>query len=318
MNQQLLQHFQKLRLHEREALNQSNNGYPRVEGPEVKNKCPYREEEKQIRICQQSRFIRILEHSHEHVELIYMYSGQNIYKVNGSEIMLRSGELLLLNQRAVHGNQAPGEHDIIINFVVKPLFFVKTLDMMGDKESELRKFLLNCLCMRNQTGAHFHFKVSDVLPVQALLESMIWSLVNEVHYQQNENQYTMGLLFLHLFNHADKAHSNSKQDNQILVILQYVEENYANGTLSELAKLLGYDVEWLSTTIKRLTGTTFKQLQRNKRVAQAKILLTTTDLLVKEIAKQVGYCDTSHFHRLFQQQVGCRPKVYRDQNKMNN
>ena len=52
-----------------------------------------------------------------------------------------------------------------------------------------------------------------------------------------------------------------------------MDEHYKNGSLSELAEMLNYDVYWLSREIKKNTGRTYKELLQEKRMNQAKYLL---------------------------------------------
>ena len=47
------------------------------------------------------------------------------------------------------------------------------------------------------------------------------------------------------------------------------------------------------------------------RIQQALLLLVDPDLSITEIAHSVGYSDSSYFARVFKQEVGESPKVYR-------
>ena len=314
MNQELLRHFQTLTDDERERL---RNGDFTYRPPHVVNASKYLKAGKQIVLSVNDRFHATSEHTHDFVEMVYVCTGHITHIVNGTEVIQRAGELLILNQYTRQEILPAGIDDIAVNFIILPSFFELTLGMMGDTESDLRTFLLSCLKNEEQLGGYLHFQVADVLPVQNLVENMLWSLVNNVPYRRSVNQFTMGLLFLHLFNHMGRARPASKQDEMTFQVLQYLDERYAGGTLGELARSLGYNMNWLSGEIKRLTGSTFKQLQKSKRISQAKFLLSTTRLPVMDIAKQVGYNDTSHFYRLFQELTGCSPKHYRDGNKVN-
>jgi AraC-like DNA-binding protein/mannose-6-phosphate isomerase-like protein (cupin superfamily) len=267
---------------------------------------------KLISLVKHTRYEHCLEHTHEFVEMVYMLSGESTHIVNGAKVVLRAGELLILNQHARQEILPCGEDDVAINFVILPEFFRATLGIMGDEDSTLRKFLFGCLQNENQAGGFLHFKVTDVLVIQNVIENLLWALANDMPNKRSINQYTMGVLFLHLLNHTDKASSGSKKDDLTLKILQYVEERYADGTLEELARILDYNVRWLSTNISRLTGHSYTQLQQQKRLKQAKFLLKTTSLPIAEIARQLGYSDTSHFHRLFRECTGCTPKEFRN------
>lgn len=311
MNQDLLRHFQAVSKDEQHVFDALKDGTLEVTNEFVVRADGYLQNGQQIVLATHPRLKHHPEHTHEFVEMVYMCSGQTTHLVNGTRVVLRAGELLILNQHARQEILPAGLGDIAINFIILPQFFTTTLGMMGDEENNLRRFLLSCLQNKDQADSYLHFKVSGVLPVQNLVENMLWSLANDIQYRRSINQFTMGLLFLHLFNHTDKAHTGSKQDVLTLKILQYVDERYADGSLNELAKLLGYNMTWLSREIGRLTGSTFRQLQQNRRIAQAKFLLSTTKHAVVEVAKQVGYSNSTHFYQLFQQQVGCTPAQYK-------
>ena len=51
---------------------------------------------------------------------------------------------------------------------------------------------------------YFHFKVSEVLPIQNLIENLIWSAISNQDNTRDITQYTMGLLLLHLMNLSNK------------------------------------------------------------------------------------------------------------------
>ncbi|MCF0187183.1 MAG: helix-turn-helix transcriptional regulator, partial [Bacteroidaceae bacterium] len=96
-------------------------------------------------------------------------------------------------------------------------------------------------------------------------------------------------------------------------VLSYVEENYKDGELTELAGRLHFDVYWLSREIKRITGYNYTDLIQAKRLTQAAYLLSNTKLSVLEVAAAVGYENASYFHRIFRNKYGCSPKKYRTQ-----
>jgi YesN/AraC family two-component response regulator len=223
---------------------------------------------------------------------------------------------LLLNQHVRHETPPCDNDAIAFTFIILPQFFMTTLGMIGDEGGNLYRFLLSCLRNEDYASGYLHFKVADVPQIQCLIEGLLWALIGNVQYRRSVNQITMGLLFLHLLNHTDKASSGSKKDDLVFKILHYVEERYVDGTLGELAANLGYNMKWLSTAIKRMTGKPFKELQHDRRISQAKFLLNTTRLPITDIAKQVGYVNIGYFHRLFQARVGCSPGNYRSGNHL--
>lgn len=271
------------------------------------------EKGKLITVRPHTRFVHFPAHTHNYVEVIYMCSGHTRHIVNGNEVRLEQGELLFLNQHAVQEIDPAGEDDIAVNFIILPEFFNEALRMMETEENMLRRFVIDCLRGDNQSAAYLHFKVADVLPVQNLVENLIWTIYSKVPNKRSINQITMGLLFLQLMNHIDcvETDRNDEGDRMIMLVLGYIEEHYRDGELSELAAELHYDLSWISREIKRHTGQTYTQLVQEKRLSQAAYLLSTTAMSVMDIGLAVGYENMSYFHRIFQNKFGMTPRRYR-------
>lgn len=267
---------------------------------------------KLIQIRTHTRFVYFPAHKHNYIEVVYMCLGMTRHLINGNEVVLKQGELLFLNQKAVQEIYPARENDIAVNFIILPEFFDYGLRMMETEENALRNFLVDCLRTENNS-AYLHFKVADVLPVQNLVENLIWTLMNKQPNKRSINQATMGLLFLQLMNHTDKMETGGADDAKKLMIdvLGYIEENYRDGELSALAEELHYDLYWLSKEIKKQIGRNFMDLLQEKRMNQAAYLLRTTSLNVMDIALTVGYDNVSFFHRLFHKKFGLTPRKYR-------
>ena len=67
----------------------------------------------------------------------------------------------------------------------------------------------------------------------------------------------------------------------------------------------------MSRFIKRNTGLSFSDLQRNVRLDMAAELLHNTDLPVSAIIAEVGYTGKSNFYRMFQEKFGVTPAEMR-------
>lgn len=271
---------------------------------------------KMITIRPHTRFIDFPRHTHDYVEVVYMCTGSTVHIVNGKEIRLGQGELLFLSQSVTHEVYKAGLGDVAINFIVLPDFFANSLTIIGGEETPLRRFLVDCLCGQKREAAYLHFRVAEVMPIQNLIENLLWILLEDHSNKRKISQMTMSLLFLQLMGHTDTLVTEGTEDAAILKVLRYVETNYATANLSHLAELLHYDLCWLSREIKRKTGKTFTQLVQEKRLAQAIFLLRNTDRNVADISFAVGYENISYFHRIFAKSFGKTPKEYRDERKV--
>lgn len=269
---------------------------------------------KLITVRPHTRFVHFPKHTHNYVEVIYMCSGQTRHLINEEEVILKQGELLFLGQNSVQEIDAAGINDIGVNFIILPAFFDEALKMIGQEENPLRDFIVDCL-KGSDSGkiGYLHFKVADILPIQNLLENLIWTIVNNQQNKRSINQITMGLLFLQLMNYTEKivVGKNASDEDLIFAVLRYIEENYKEAELTSLAENLHYDVYWMSKMIKKKTGKTYTELVQRKRIQQAAYYLKNTDMTVADIGNAVGYDNLSYFHRIFQKQMGISPKKYR-------
>ena len=266
---------------------------------------------KNITIRPHTRFIAFPEHCHDYVEMVYMCKGQTRHCINGEEIVLERGELMLLGQNARHSIAPAGEGDVAVNFIVRPAFFSATLPYLGEEETPLRRFLVSCLTGETEAG-YLLFRVSDVLPIQNLIENLLYTLLEETPNKRGILQLTMGLLFAQLVNHTQTLQVGTAEQNAVVAVLRYVEEHYRDGSLGEIAAQLHYDLPYLSRLVRRRTGKTYTELLQEKRLSQAAWLLRNSDRRVEEIARSVGYENLSFFHRLFRARFLLSPKAYRD------
>lgn len=285
--------------------------------PDVVDARNLLESGKLIQVRTHTRFVHFPVHTHNYIELIYMCSGSTHHVVNGEDVILEQGELLFLNQKATQEVYPAGENDLAVNFIILPEFFEYVLKMMEPEENLLRDFVIDCLRGENGSSGYLHFKVADILPIQNLVENLIWTVHNRQPNKRSINQVTMGLLFLQLMNHMDKLETDESggQQKLIITVLSYIESHYRDGELSRLAENLHYDLYWLSREIKKRTGKTYTELVQAKRLHQAAYLLTTTSMSVMEVAMAVGYDNISYFHRIFQRTFGMTPRRYRMDNR---
>jgi AraC-like DNA-binding protein len=271
------------------------------------------EEGKLIQIRTHTRFVHFPVHTHNYVELVYMCQGSTHHVINGNDVILNEGELLFISQSAKQEIFPAKESDVAVNFIILPEFFDYGLTMMETENNQLRSFVIDCLTGGKADTGYLHFKVADVLPVQNLVENLIWTILRKATNKRSIQQATMGLLFLQLMNQIDRMETSEEDKDQKLImdVLSYIEEHYRDGELEQLAKELHYDMRWLSKEIKKRTGKTYTDLVQTKRLQQAAYLLATTGCNVMDIGLAVGYDNTSYFHRIFQEHYQMTPRKYR-------
>ncbi len=315
MEQSLIERLSVITQEEKEILN-GRDGIDRsiymAEGSDEIDRRLLLEKGKLIALRPHTRFVYFPKHTHNYVEMVYMCKGKTRHRIDGIDLLLQEGEILLLSQGAIQEVFPAQKGDIAVNFIIWPQFFDATLKILGEEENQIRDFLISCLKGGAGTG-YLHFKVSDVLPVQNLVENLIWTLMGEETNKRRISQWTMGLIFLQLVNCTEKLCTDPRFSTQqlLLQVFRYIEEHYRDGGLRELAQELHYDTSWLSREIKRQSGKNFTELMQDRRMAQAAFLLKTTKMNVTQISENIGYENVSYFHSVFKKRFGISPRKYR-------
>ncbi len=269
------------------------------------------DEGKLITLRKHTRYIGFPAHTHDYIEVMYMVQGKTTHIVNGDTIELKAGELLFMSCNTTQAIETCGREDIGVNFIILPEFFDKTLPLLENDDSPLKRFVIESLKGEHGMSSYLHFKVGDVLPIQNLLENLIWLLVNDAKGTRLIKQNTMGLLLMHLMSNTDHLKFQNPDQKLKMEILEYIEENYVDGSLEELSQEIHYDFSMLSKLIKQRFGKNYTELVQEKRLAQAEFLLLSTNMSVADIGVKVGYENTSYFYRIFQKLYGQTPKQYR-------
>ncbi|WP_026506730.1 AraC family transcriptional regulator [Butyrivibrio sp. MC2013] len=317
MHQLIISELQKVTKEEEEILKgrrQVDNTIYQSGGDQIYEASRLLEAGELISIRKHTRFIAFPAHTHNYVEVMYVCSGMVHHRINGRDLYLRQGELLFMSQNAVQEIEEAGRDDLAVNFIILPEFFDAVLPMIDMDENPLRNFVIECLRGEQASSSYIHFKVADILPVQNLVENLIWTLMNRQNSDNSINKITMGLLFLQLLEYTGASDIESEDEGHKLVmtVLGYIEEHYRDGSINDLAKRLHYNLYWLSKEIKKRSGHTYTELLHNKRLSRAAYLLTGTSMPVADIGAAVGYENMGYFHRIFKERYGMTPKKYRD------
>ena len=159
-------------------------------------------ERKLITVRRHSRFVEFPLHKHNYIEIVYVCAGELTHYIDGKEIRMQQGDMLLLNQHVEHGVKCAGAGDIGINFIVLPEFFDIPLQMMN-KENVIADFLVGTLKQNRSIPQYLNFQLQGQNAISNLMENMIISIMDGNNNEDIINQYSMGLVFLYLINHID-------------------------------------------------------------------------------------------------------------------
>ncbi|WCT11759.1 helix-turn-helix domain-containing protein [Mucilaginibacter jinjuensis] len=129
----------------------------------------------------------------------------------------------------------------------------------------------------------------------------------------------LGLLYyLEDFWLARKKDTPTVSTQQILLrkFIQLIDNHYINKhTVQEYADMLSVTANYLSQTVKQVSGKNALSFIAERLAAEARSLIQYTDFEVAEIAWQLNFSDPANFGKFFKKQVGMSPSAFRKQNR---
>ena len=243
-----------------------------------------------------------------------MFSGSATHIIDKTEVKLEADDVLFIKQGTPHSASASGYNDIGIKIFVLPEFLQYPLSMLNE-DTALRRFIKKAAENDVEDHEFLHFHLQDLPDAQNLLENMTRSLLNQTRNSKRILQATMGVLLMELSNrtYTITVGSPSSYESQIVLeALRYIEENYQTASLNTFCEHHNLPCYYVSRLMTQYSPYTFTKYLQRRRMLQAAYLLTETDTPIEQIVVEVGYENSSHFHKLFKEEYGMTPKKYRE------
>lgn len=317
VNQELLEKLRKITPEEEEMLKKKDallEDYIAQPGSDVVDKDRMLREKRMIDIMKQPRFVSVPEHTHNYIEMVYICSGSAVHTINGTtKLKLETDDLLLLKPGTYHAYGAAGYDDIIVRFIVLPEFMQYPLGMMNE-DTVMRRFVQAAAEGRDYPDPYLHFHLQDMQEAKNLLENMILSLQHTSRNGRRILQATLGVLLLELSSRTytlTVGTPSSYEQQLVIKALSYVEDNYKTASLEGFCRQEDLPAYYISRLMKKYSPYTFTKYLQRRRLLEAAQLLSETDEPIEQIIVNVGYENSSHFHRLFREEFKMTPKEYR-------
>lgn len=249
------------------------------------------------------RFIPVLEHIHNFIEISYVYSGKFRQVIDGREVTLKKGEICLIDTDVPHSIAPTGADDIIINILMTKKYFRDKLLLNSFSKGIITDFILNVISETASHRQYIIFKNKEFYEIH----SVICEILKETFFpgigSREAVSHYLNILFIKLVRDFDYETNGqtSRQDTQILEILKYLETNIENISLSALAERFHYSPNYLSTLLKKKTGKSYSEITLEKRLEHARTLLNTTDMRINEAAVKCGFNNPTFFYKKYKE-----------------
>jgi len=278
--------------------------------------------EAEILIRKDSRFTDVPYFVHSNLNMNYIYSGKCDFQIDDRSITLHQGDVAVFDQDVVRRKLYSNEQDIIVNISMSNEFFSDSFLRRIGNQSLISNFMLHVLS--EHSGSHDHYMVfrSSKNPlISSLFQQLLLEYYSERVYGKDMIRGYLHLIFtelLRLYNEYPKEQMiriSADSGETVIHMLQYIEEHYQDCSLNQLAQEFCYHPKYATSLLKKLTGSSFKEIQIQERLKKAAELLLETEESIQSICEQVGISNQSFFYRCFKNIYRMSPKEYRQRKK---
>ena len=282
----------------------------------------YIKDTENIHIVKYSTASQEEEHTHDFIEIEYVWKGGGFQIINGERHFVERGDVLFFNFRDYHSFEPI--HEIgIIDCLINPEFVSNEL-----VNSDNALDMLNLTAFKEFSGSmgelcpKIRFSGADLMEIEAVLEFM------QREYDQKDSGYVtvlkgyINVILTKIFRTIKNGDTfNIRNDiNRVTPeVLDFIEKNYDRKlTLKELAKVSFYNPSYFSRVFKECFGKTLTDYVNEKRLNTALELIKSTDYTMESIGQQVGFGDKRQFYRQFKSHMGITPEAFRNKFKGKN
>jgi len=262
-----------------------------------------------------SRFNYVKPHSHKHIEMQYVYSGCFYQTINGEAVVLREGDVCILDPHTIHDNSMSGEDDIILVFAMNQEVFNNTFFESLEINHAVSSFLIRCLYEERKNNACMCFEAGNYPEIKRIFRQLAKELIEPGIGSGTMIDSYLLILFTSLLRiYGDTNHAMQKIDRDYesrAAVLKYIRNHYLCITLESAAEEFGFHPNYFSRFVKRVTGRNFKELVTEERLKQGAAMLLETKVSVEEISVRCGFTNVNAFYEKFKGKYGVTPKQFR-------
>ena len=262
-------------------------------------------------------------HTHDFIEIVYVYDGKGYHIYNNVTYPVSKGELYIINSRTPHcfypTDKSNSEHLVVYNLCFLPEF-ISSINIHLPILVELTDIMLYKSLYPDEIIYSPDLKLSGSMrtEIEQLYEKMYLEFTSKgINYVELLRLSLCELLLkIHRFyrqNHASPESAVIKYRHQLIPdCIQYLRENYSKKvTIEELSNNFFLSKSYLSSLFKKATGSGVVEYLQHIRIEQAKKLLKTSKMRIADIAEKVGYRDIKFFNKIFVKETTVTPSEYR-------
>lgn len=264
----------------------------------------------------QYNFLLEKEHSHDYVEIYYVFSGNCRIFFGGKELLLQPGDMIFIAPRSAHYFESFHKETFVLDLSCRGTTFERLFLQQLSYDSVLSSFFRKIIYDKADLNYILFHTEGDQDIKSALkniaMETCLRDTYNEILY----TSYANIIFSILLRKYYERVETDPPlENNDFARILKYISVHYDTVTLDELSDRFNYSKSHICNLIKTNTGRTLSALVNAQKLTKAENLLETTDYSIEEITEMIGFGSSDYFTRLFHKTYGMTPGKYRKSRK---
>jgi AraC-like DNA-binding protein/mannose-6-phosphate isomerase-like protein (cupin superfamily) len=265
-------------------------------------------------IRRKTKYIPILKHKHEYIEIVYVLEGRFIQEIKGRQIEMNKGDLCILDKNVVHSSLPLSDSDVVVNIILTPEFFDGIFMHLLSDDNYISNFIINSLYSKSKAHNFLIHHVKDDSVIKIILENLLLEYYSTVIKSSAAINGYLLILFTELsreITYSTGEFIKGEQNKVKEKISTYIRNRYKDTNLNEMADYFHFNPSYLSVLVKKEFGKNLKDLLTDVRMSEASKLLKNTEMTIENIVYEVGYNNISHFYKVFKKTYGVTPNQYK-------
>lgn len=248
------------------------------------------------------------EHYHDYYELNYVYRGSLINVIDGNEIYMSAGDLMIFSRNASHALRRHRDDCLLVNFCLTPMAFQGTLKEFFHDTNLISEFLSGA---GNPERNYIFFSIGRNQQAQ----SIITSIIQEYADHDFHRTFALEALFLLLFNHLVNSSDYSFYgiDSETHRMVKALRRNCMKQDFAAIAAGFHKSPEEFDAHLKERTGRSMKSFADEVRLERAMKLLADPKMNIYQVSEICGFADPEEFFLIFRRKFHISPEEYRKQ-----
>lgn len=250
-------------------------------------------------------------HWHEHIEFIYIVSGEAAVECGPAPIHARPGDLIVANSNELHYGACLSPDLFYYALILDPVLLHSHAPDAAETKF-IGPIRQNRLLFRNL--------IRNDKATADCLQAIVRELnAREFGYELAVKSELYRMLALLLRGHVatvltrDEYAERLKNVQRFEPVFAYIDAHYRDGlTVDHLASIAGLSRYHFSRLFKDICGRTITEHITSVRLDKADHLLRTTPMTVTEIASACGFNDIYYFSRTFKKYKQVPPSAVRN------